>query len=149
MLLMVVCVNISITQVKNPGRNIPLSNMILVPVLIAELVLPAALSLGLDASQDHYVTGQYTKLAAQVAGQWLKVLFSVAAVVSLIGACNSAVIVSDESLQSFCIRNRPKFFVRQAASNSRMMRWLFDTDGRIAPFFVLLNGGILVCNDSM
>ena len=118
--------------------------MILVPVLISELVLPAALSLGVDRSQDHYETGHYTELAAQVAGQWLKVFFTISAIVSLVGTCNSAVIVSDESLQSFCIRNRPKFFVRQAASKSWIMRWLFDTDGRIAPFFVLLNGFILV-----
>ena len=130
-------------QVKNPGRNIPLATMVLIPIVLANIVLPLAFSLPIDRQQKAYVSGHYTHLAGIVAGNWLKITFSVAAFISLVGTCNSAVIVSDEALQSFFTRHRPKFFAKQRKSKSWLMRWLFDTHERIAPFFVLFNGAIL------
>ena len=130
-------------QVKNPGRNIPLATVVLLPIVLGDILLPLAFTLPLDHDQSNYESGHYARIAGQVAGSWLKVIFTIAAFVSLVGTCNSAVIVSDEALQSFFMRHRPKFFAKQRKSKSWLMRWLFDTHERIAPFFVLFNGAIL------
>jgi amino acid transporter len=130
-------------EVKNPGRNIPIATAILIPFVALEIVFPLALSISIDEDQSNYVSGYYAELAYQVAGLWLKIVFTIVAITSLVGTCNGAVIVSDEALQSFCVRHYESFFVRQGHSSSRVLRWLFDVDNRIAPFFALLNGFIL------
>ena len=136
-------------EVKNPRRTIPLALFFLVPLVVVEVVVPLALAVSVDPNQSNYYSGHYANIARAVAGKWLDVLLTTAAITCLLGTCNASTIISDEAIQSFCLRHRPLFFARQSTSASALRRWLFDTNHRIAPVFVRVNGTVLCMSVAM
>ena len=130
-------------QVRNPRRDVPLSLLILIPIVLTELTLPLALTISIDQDLKNYEPGHFAQIAQQIAGTWLNVMITFAAITSLLGTCNAAVLVSDEALQSCSLRHLPGFFERQANSRSRVVRWFFATEGRVAPLFAVIDCGVL------
>jgi amino acid transporter len=126
-------------EVQNPGRNIPLSTLILLPGIFLIYVVPMIVSLPIEPDQTQYVSGFYGTLAERIVGKWFKMVLTISAVASLFGYTNATIIVSDESFQGFCLRRRPKFFARIRKSGNRFKRWLFDTENRVAPSIALFN----------
>ena len=130
-------------QVHNPKRTVPMSLIILTPIVLAELLLPLALSLSIDQDLEDYEPGHYAQLAQQIAGTWLNVMITFAAITALIGSCKSMVLVSDEALQSVALEHYPDFFESKAHGSSGLARWFFNTDSRIAPVFAVIDCGVL------
>eukprot|EP00042_Codosiga_hollandica_P049082 m.562600 g.562600 ORF g.562600 m.562600 type:complete len:526 (+) comp57807_c0_seq3:416-1993(+) len=130
-------------QVSNPRRSIPLALIFLIPIVVAELVVPLALSVSIDPDLKDYEPGHYAELAQQIAGVWLNVMITSAAITSLVGTCNAIVLVADEALQSFIVTHFPGPFQKAAVSSSKFHRWFMNADDRIAPVFAVINCGLI------
>ena len=119
--------------------------MLLIPVVFLQTVLPMCLSISIDEDIHNYEPGNYSRIAAGVAGDWLGHMITFGAVVSQTGMCNGASLISDEALQSFALRHNERFFALKKRSGNAIVRWMFDTNHRIAPVFVLFNSTLLLC----
>ena len=130
-------------EVATPQRSFKIAFAVLIPLLQLDYAMPLAFTLSVDQNINNFEPGLFAHVAGQVAGQWLKVVITVAAIVSQIGLTNGGMIVADESLQSFLLRHNADLFESFHKSPNRFMRWLFNTEFRIAPIIALFNCSLL------
>ena len=130
-------------EVATPQRSFKIAFAVLIPMLLLDYAMPLALTLSIDQNLNHFDPGLFAHVAGEVAGPWLKVIITVAAIVSQIGLTNGGLIVADESLQSFLLRHNSELFDSFSKSPSRFIRWCFNTEFRIAPIIALFNCSLL------
>ena len=130
-------------EVQNPRRSFPLSLFFLIPIVVSQTVVPLALALGVNSDLSNYSVGYFSTIGKHVAGEYLSVMITSGAIIAQLGQANGGSLISDESLQSFALRKNAAFFTRRARSRRAWVRWLFDTEFRIAPVFVIFDGLLL------
>lgn len=130
-------------EVEEPRRTFPRALVILVPAIFFQSAFPLALSLSIDTNLSHYQPGNFTTIAEKVTGKWLEYIILVGATITQFGLINGQGLVADESLQSFALKHVPRFFSVRSHSPSKMTRWFFNTDFRIAPVFAFFDVAIL------
>ena len=121
----------------------PQAMFIFLPLVFIQTVLPLALSISIDTNLATYDPGKFSEIGKVIAGEWLDLTISIGAIIAQIGQTNGASLIADESLQSYALVHHSEFFRRKAKSQSALTRWLFDTDFRVAPVFVIFDGVLL------
>jgi amino acid transporter len=76
-------------EVEKPGRNYPLALMISIPLVALLYLLPVGIGLATTQNWREWQTGDFPRVAAQVAGPWLGAMMSLAVMFSLWSLFNS------------------------------------------------------------